>query len=277
MSRYYVGIEVQNAGRLKKVDGERFLAWFSRPENGDEYFYKPKGEVEYFQKEDNISAGYYHLYSTEQKAALVDLLLWLEENGNGIFSLNKIFGHDEVSPGRKSDPGGSLGMTMNKFREMLKDIKHEEERSTRPMPEKKPLIQRVAEIYKKQDIEFPNLKAVTLAQWMLESGRGTSELSTKYNNFGGLKWRDEMADIGSTPVAYNAHDGLTDYCEFDSISHYIQGYWRFLERSPYKGWKDHTSSGEEFLRYIVKSGYCPDKGYVEKVLKLIPEAEILLQ
>ena len=132
VSSNYVGIEVQNAGKLKKVDSERFMAWFSKPENGDEYFYKSKGEVKHFQKQENIAAGYYHLYSTEQKKALVDLLLWLEDNGNGIFNIDHIFGHDEVAGPRglgywrKVDPGGALDMTMNEFRQMLKDIKEAE-------------------------------------------------------------------------------------------------------------------------------------------------------
>jgi hypothetical protein len=134
VSTHYVGIEMQNAGKLKKVDNERFMAWFSKPEKGDEYFYKSKGEVKHFQKNENIASGHYHLYSLEQKKALVDLLLWLENNGNGIFNIDKVFGHDEVAgPAglgywRKTDPGGALDMTMKEFRQMLKDIKEAEAR-----------------------------------------------------------------------------------------------------------------------------------------------------
>jgi len=41
-------------------------------------------------------------------------------------------------------------------------------------------------------IPAPALRMVTLAQWILESGRGTSRLATEYGNFAGLKWRPEM-------------------------------------------------------------------------------------
>eukprot|EP00898_Chlorokybus_atmophyticus_P001810 jgi/Chlat1/262/Chrsp1S03051 len=42
---------------------------------------------------------------------------------------------------------------------------------------------------------LPELKAVTLAQWLLESGRGNSRLSAHHCNYGGLKWRQEMAGL----------------------------------------------------------------------------------
>jgi N-acetylmuramoyl-L-alanine amidase len=55
------------------------------------------------------------------------------------------------------------------------------------------LLMRLATIYKGEEIRHPQLRAVTLAQWMLESGRATSDLAKLHYNFGGLKWRSEMA------------------------------------------------------------------------------------
>jgi len=52
---------------------------------------------------------------------LFKLLRWLEYNGNGIFKLDFVLGHDEVAPSRKNDPGGSLSMTMPEFRKKLKE------------------------------------------------------------------------------------------------------------------------------------------------------------
>jgi|GEM_PF-886346 len=137
------------------------------------------------------------------------------------------------------------------------------------------LFGKLAAAYAAETNVAPQLKAVTLAQWALESGRGTSELSIQYFNFGGLKWRKEMAGF-ATPVAYLAHDGKTEYCKFSSVDDFIKGYWQFLTRAPYQGWKAHTASGEKFLRFIGPI-YCPDGGYVNEVLDLVPEAESLLE
>lgn len=124
--------------------------------------------------------------------------------------------------------------------------------------------------------EFPNLKPIVLAQWLLESGRGTSQLSIIHSNYAGLKWRSEMVGF-AIPVVYDAHDGTESYCHFASPKDFIKGYWRFLERSPYDGWKSVASDAKEFLRFIVHAGYCPDNGYVDKVISLIPEATKLLE
>jgi hypothetical protein len=55
------------------------------------------------------------------------------------------------------------------------------------------LLQKLATIYRGDEIQYPELRAVTLAQWMLESGRATSRLAKLHYNFGGIKWRREMA------------------------------------------------------------------------------------
>lgn len=137
------------------------------------------------------------------------------------------------------------------------------------------LFGKLAAAYATDASVLPQLKAVTLAQWGLESGRGTSELSIQHFNFGGLKWRKEMTGF-ATPVEYLAHDGKTEYCKFSSVEAFIKGYWQFLTRSPYEGWKAHTASGEDFMRFVGPI-YCPDGGYVREVLDLVPEAESLLE
>lgn len=119
------------------------------------------------------------------------------------------------------------------------------------------------------------LKSIVLAQWILESGRGNSSLARNHFNFGGLKWRKEMSQMAS-PIVYNAHDGVTKYVKFPSVDIFIEGYWHFINRYPYKGWEKYKEDGEGFLRHIVKSGYCPDAGYVQKVLSLHKEAKELL-
>jgi N-acetylmuramoyl-L-alanine amidase len=60
------------------------------------------------------------------------------------------------------------------------------------MPAVTPLFTELVKDYALAIIEFEHLKPVTLAQWMLESGRGSSNLAAKHLNFAGLKWREEM-------------------------------------------------------------------------------------
>lgn len=45
----------------------------------------------------------------------------------------------------------------------------------------------LARDYLNAAVEFPNLRAVTVAQWTLESGYGRSDLASNFRNFAGLK------------------------------------------------------------------------------------------
>ena len=103
------------------------------------------------------------------------------------------------------------------------------------MPAHNELIKRLASVYVGERIRHPKLRDVTMAQWLLESGRGTSGLATEHLNFGGLKWRPEMIGF-ATKVEFEAHDGVDFYCKFATLENFINGYWRFLERAPYSGW-----------------------------------------
>nr|AHZ45666.1 N-acetylmuramoyl-L-alanine amidase [uncultured bacterium] len=136
------------------------------------------------------------------------------------------------------------------------------------------LLQKLANAYRGRNISHPQLRGVTLAQWMLESGRATSELATQHLNFGGLKWRSEMTPH-ATKVRYKAHDGEDDYCKFASVEAFIDGYWAFLARAPYKGWEERAGTPQEFIRFIGPI-YTPSAGYADKVLALLAEAEGLL-
>ena len=136
------------------------------------------------------------------------------------------------------------------------------------------LIKRLAQIYAGESIRYPYLKSVTLAQWLLESGRGNSDLAKLHYNFGGLKWRAEMAGH-ATKVKYKAHDGEADYCKFATLENFVRGYWVFINRSPYSGWETHVATPEDYIRFIGPI-YTPTSGYAEKVIALMPEAAKLL-
>jgi N-acetylmuramoyl-L-alanine amidase len=134
------------------------------------------------------------------------------------------------------------------------------------------LFDQLVSRYKAANIVFPSLKPVTVAQWILESGRGTSRLATEHLNFAGLKWRSEMVGF-ATPVEHEAHDGLDFYCKFSSLDAFIVGYWKFLSRSPYNGWEEHAAtSPEAFIRFIGPIYNPAGATYVQQVLSLVGEA-----
>lgn len=139
-------------------------------------------------------------------------------------------------------------------------------------------------------IEFEHLKTAQLAQAILESGRGSSDLFRQHNNPYGMKYRPEMAGK-ATPVTYTDTAGETDqYCCFADYQAAVAGYWRFIGREPYHGWRLATATAAEYIRFITFAGYlggphaavkpserAADRArkdaYVSKVRSLFSEAE----
>lgn len=106
-----IGIEICNAGLLERR-GDKFFAWY-----GLEI---PRDQVRTVTRPTaNQRPGSYHKYTKDQEDSLIALLLWLKRNNPVAFSFDLVLGHDEVSPGRKTDPGGSLSVSMPELREEL--------------------------------------------------------------------------------------------------------------------------------------------------------------
>jgi hypothetical protein len=121
--------------------------------------------------------------------------------------------------------------------------------------------------YGRRQIEFPHLRGVTLAQWALETGLGKSALAEQHLNFAGMKWRNVMAPY-ATKVAYQAHDGLEDYCKFANYDNFIDGFWARLDlMDNYKGWRDNNRTPEDFIGFIAEI-WAPKQNYAAKVLDL---------
>lgn len=113
LSNYCIGMEICCAGVLLKKDN-KFISWFK-----EQYY---PDEVRFItEKKDNQWPGYYHKFTEEQEKALIQFCLW-QKSINEEFSFDWVVGHDEIAVpiGRKKDPGGSLSMTMQEFRNKLK-------------------------------------------------------------------------------------------------------------------------------------------------------------
>ncbi|MEH2196097.1 MAG: glucosaminidase domain-containing protein [Nostoc sp.] len=128
------------------------------------------------------------------------------------------------------------------------------------------------------DINRQILKEVTLAQWLLESSRGKSDLAVNANNFAGLKWRvpDMKGYAEPLKIKVPSEPQEVEFCKFTDIDAFIVGYWKFLTRTPYKGLEEYTNTPENFLGFLKTKGYSSDPKYVSKVVDLLPEAQKLL-
>jgi N-acetyl-anhydromuramyl-L-alanine amidase AmpD len=137
------------------------------------------------------------------------------------------------------------------------------------------LWQQLATAYKAYRGASDNLKVASLAQWALESGRGTSALAVQQLNFGGIKYRDRMAGF-AVPVTYTGSDGeTTAYCKFSSVAAFIDGYWRFIQTGPYTGWQRFSNDAAGYINFIAPN-YAGDPQYPQKVSALFDEARRLL-
>jgi hypothetical protein len=111
-----VGIEIMNAGKMEEKKGSKYYAWFT----GSKDTPFSEKEIRHIKKSNkNQAKGVYHKYSEEQERSLLELIMWLKRTNPEVFNLDLVLGHDEVAPGRKSDPGGSLSMAMPDFREKI--------------------------------------------------------------------------------------------------------------------------------------------------------------
>ena len=89
-----------------------------------------------------------------------------------------------------------------------------------------------------------------------------------------MKYRTELSDLSSR-VNYQAHDGGGYYAKFETLEAFIAGYWRFLDRAPYAGWRAKAGDDLAFLQHIAGI-WAEDPAYAEKVTALLSEARILL-
>lgn len=118
-----------------------------------------------------------------------------------------------------------------------------------------------------------SLKSIALAQWAEESGWGTSPLSAEHFNFAGMKALSEVGPIleqlSAQKVWYEAHDGFDWYLRFGRLEDFITGYFMFLDRSPYRGWREAAQrSPHDFIRFIGRVWSNGNPGYADRIISI---------
>ena len=109
-NKYSIGIEIDNAGLLEKR-GDKYVSWFNR-------FY-PENEVVFAVHRNEFSPRYWHAYSEIQIEKVMEVCYLLMNT----YPITNILGHEEISPGRKTDPGPAF--PLDKIRNRLIDSKRD--------------------------------------------------------------------------------------------------------------------------------------------------------
>lgn len=124
-----------------------------------------------------------------------------------------------------------------------------------------------------------DLKAVTLAHWMLESDRGRSHLAWHHCNYARMRYRQDLAHLANPIRPPHAQ---VDYCSFDSAEDFIRAFWIALGREAFT---QHTralslepasssdSACNAFLETLTLGGIVSKP---DQVNELVPEARRLL-
>jgi N-acetylmuramoyl-L-alanine amidase len=117
LNAFSIGIEIDNAGRLER-QGDRYFSWFGREYPGDQVF---QG-VHRIESE----ASYWHRYQEKDIALVRDLCALLAK----AYPIRQILGHEEIAPGRKTDPGPAF--PLDRLREKLLATDRSEEEPPAP-------------------------------------------------------------------------------------------------------------------------------------------------
>jgi N-acetylmuramoyl-L-alanine amidase len=93
LNKYSIGIEIDNAGRLTQTASSDFLTWFGKR--------IPQEDAVQGVHRNESQPTWWHAYTEQQIERVSDLVKLLIET----YPISVIVGHEEIAPGRKTDPG----------------------------------------------------------------------------------------------------------------------------------------------------------------------------
>lgn len=122
-----------------------------------------------------------------------------------------------------------------------------------------------------------------IAQAVLESARGTSELAVNANNYFGLKYKPgrcptatgSYTKVGSEQKADGTYASATmQWFAFPDMEACVRGYFDFINNSRYANLKGVTDPGE-YLKNIRADGYATSLKYVDNLMAVIREYDLI--
>lgn len=151
---------------------------------------------------------------------------------------------------------------------------------------KQEFVEKVAILIQKTAPKYGVLvNSPTIAQAILESAYGTSELAVNANNYSGLKYSKDV----STKPAYikNATEqrpdgsyyvvSSTQWCSFNSLEEWSEGHFKFLfcrkGVTRYENLKGITDP-RQYLETIKADGYATSLKYVDNLMKVINDWDL---
>jgi N-acetylmuramoyl-L-alanine amidase len=93
LNKFSIGIEIDNAGRLTQTASGDFVTWFGRR-------VQPQDAIQGIHRNETTPSWWHTFTETqiERVFELVDLLVQT-------YAITAVLGHEEIAPGRKTDPG----------------------------------------------------------------------------------------------------------------------------------------------------------------------------
>lgn len=139
-----------------------------------------------------------------------------------------------------------------------------------------PLVQKYAPLY------GITVCSPVIAQAVLESGGGTSELAVNANNYFGLKYREGRCPTCSGIYYKNGSEQNADgsyttsamkWCKFNSMEDGVKGYFDFINVSNYANLKG-VSDPQKYLENIKADGYATSLNYVSNVMAVVKSYDL---
>jgi len=93
LNKFSIGIEIDNAGRLAQTAAGNFLTWFGRTVS-------KKDTIQAVHRNE-AAPSWWHTYTEQQIERVFELCELLART----YPITTVVGHEDISPGRKSDPG----------------------------------------------------------------------------------------------------------------------------------------------------------------------------